>query len=136
MLSLAPLRRCWWAVAVLAAVCQSPTRAEAGGCGDHSPDSFAAFALADPIAPPPAAQNPTPAPKPATPCQGPNCSRVPVNKGLPVPPAPAPAPVDKELVKGLAVVETPGPTPFALIEPTSARPIRRANAIFHPPRLG
>ncbi|MDY3558022.1 hypothetical protein R5W23_000742 [Gemmata sp. JC673] len=111
--------------------CQTPTRAEAG-CGGHSGNPYA-LVEAEPVTAPQAEPAVPPAPKP---CQGPNCSGAPVEKGLPVPQTTTPPVEVKDLVKGFCGPEPDGARHARDHDSTSPRPVRRAGAIFHPPRIG
>lgn len=129
MPTLSLIRRCWWAVAVVAAVAPAPSRADAAGCGGHS-GGFYTVIESDASA---AAGAPAP-PAPA-PCRGPSCSGAPLRDGLPpAPVAPAPTEVKGQVRCLTALADVGG----QLREPElqASRPVRRAVPIFHPPRHG
>ena len=127
--------RGWRAALLLAAVALSTPGTASAGCGDYisypnsHPDAHAA-----PMAP--AADDPTPTPAKA-PCNGPTCSGAPVREFPPVPPAPVTNPT-KDQARHPGLTDPPGEEPGSAFDRdlNSPRPVRRANSIFHPPRLG
>lgn len=130
MFALLSLRRLWWVVAVVVIACQSPNRAEAG-CSGHSGSQYPLIESESQ----PATDHPA-APLPAKPCQGPNCSGAPLRDGLPVPPAaPAPTVVKDQVARFNTHDSSEPPARFEREDP-SAKPVRHADPIFHPPRHG
>ncbi|QEL13527.1 hypothetical protein [Limnoglobus roseus] len=122
------LVRPWRAALLLVLLaCASPGRA-AAECGNY------VIILNGPAAAAPTATPDHPAPP--LPCSGPNCSRKPEQHApLPVPVAPT-GPQGKDVTPAAGTVE-PAHRPVVRAEYSlSARPIRRATAIFHPPQCG
>ena len=129
MFTLSPIRRLWWAVAVVAIACQTPTRAEAAGCSGHSGGLYSVIETEPPSDAAPVA--PT-GPKP---CQGPNCSNAPLRDGLPPAPVTTPPTPVKDQVRCLALAGNDSPPAFDR-DRSAPRPIRFSTPIFHPPRAG
>jgi hypothetical protein len=127
-----------WRVALLlvATACATPGRAKAD-CGDHVLIlNGPTVNTGDPTPTTPGtAQSAAPHKKKA-PCSGPNCSRSPQRQTPPPAPAPTPGPQGKEAAHtGAAEAPTAGP-PGRVYDSTSPPPVRRADPIFHPPRIG
>jgi hypothetical protein len=118
--------------ALLAGALSAPSDARAG-C-DHRPflgDGPGGITLPNDVASPP--RHAPDGTKPATPCQGPGCSRGPSQA-----PATPPAPAPRELKPSWALVPGAPPAeagPAGRLYPLpSPSPVRHAAAIFHPPR--
>src|SRR5262245_34061869 len=137
--SIPTLLRGWRVALLLAVACLTPGRASAE-CGDYvtilnGPGASAHQPMpgANDGATPNHENTPSPV-KP--PCHGPNCSSTP---DLPFPPLAPIAPVGtqvKELTGHLhpATEADAGPGRAFDRDTTSARPIRRASSVFHPPQ--
>jgi hypothetical protein len=128
----------WRAALLLAAVaCATPQHASAG-CGDHIVILRDPSATGDHLAPKDGAElspydaEPLPVRQP---CRGPDCSDIPVRD---VPPIAPPVPVGSSVKEsaqcgGLLVVDDSPGTQIPR-DTSYARPISRADSVFHPPR--
>jgi len=116
-------------LALLVAAAVAPGSARAA-CGDHA--QFRPPGGAEPAQPP--AKPGIPA-SPAIPCHGPNCSGG--DPTTPPMPLPSPAPTGEERWGEPLLPEAAPAAGLAerLTCSPSRRPIRRAAAVFHPPRL-
>jgi hypothetical protein len=117
-------------VALLVVLCCAPSVARAG-CGDDYVVTRAAH-LGGVT---PMAQHATdmPAPLPAKPCHGPNCSNGPVVPPLSLPTVTPQAPPEwGSLIVTLAFVPPGAAALFA--DSSSPHPVSLASSIFHPPR--
>jgi len=127
-----------WRVALLLVVvaCASPGRVSAE-CGDHVVILNAnATSQPDRASSPPAAEKTDLPALPKAPCTGPNCSRVPERHSLPFAPVSTSGPQAKEVAQLSALVTSTDCAATSFDDFISARPVRRATSIFHPPRIG
>jgi hypothetical protein len=127
--SLCTLLRGWRAALLLLAVaCFSPARASAG-CGDYVTIRDDATAPAHRVTPQ------TPA---NPPCHGPNCSGSPTREAPPLVPVVPTGHQPKELTRNPDPADGPDAEPGCSFDrdSTSARPIRQASSVYHPPRAG
>src|SRR5262245_47042971 len=131
------LLRGWWAALLLAAAaCLTPGRASAE-CGDYvtirnGPADPAHHATTRDATPQPDQAPARP------PCHGPNCSSAPARDPSPLPPVAPTGLQPKELTQHPAAAADPDAGPGSALDrdPSSARPVRRASSVFHPPRAG
>jgi hypothetical protein len=123
--------RGWRAALVLAAVVLFNSGDASAACGDYI--TYANTPKSEHAEPTTTKAHTTSPTKP--PCEGPNCSGVPLREF----PSPPPAPVTnqtKEQVRVFVPHEDDVTCYTFERDPSFPRPIDRADSIFHPPRLG